>query len=141
MESSYEPHNIASPPLSILSGPTSPPLVHHTLGSLLDIQASLYPGHEAIVCPTLSTRWTYSQLHLESLALAKGLLSIGIQPGDRIGILAGNCAEYVAVFFAAGYVGAILVVLNNTYTVSEAQGALAHSGSSSHLETRTQMTD
>jgi acyl-CoA synthetase (AMP-forming)/AMP-acid ligase II len=55
-----------------------------------------------------------------------------VRPGDRIGILAENCAEYVAVFFSSGYVGATLVVLNNTYTVQEAKNALRHSGLQLH---------
>jgi acyl-CoA synthetase (AMP-forming)/AMP-acid ligase II len=117
-----------SPRLSLLSGPTSPPLVHYTLGTLLDQQSSQRKSHEAIICPSLSTRWSYTELQSQSLAVAKGLLSLGVKAGDRIGILAGNCAEYVAVFFAAGYVGAVLVVLNNTYTASEARNALHHSG-------------
>lgn len=45
-----------------------------------------------------------------------------------MGILAGNCAEYIAVFFASSYIGAILVVLNNTYTKQEATNALEHAG-------------
>lgn len=49
-----------------------------------------------------------------------------MRTGDRIGIMAGNCEKYVAVFFAAARVGAILVVLNNTYTATEAENALRH---------------
>jgi long-chain acyl-CoA synthetase len=53
---------------------------------------------------------------------------MGIQKGDRIGIMAGNCEQYISVFFAAARVGAILVVLNNTYTPSELYYALGHTG-------------
>lgn len=55
-------------------------------------------------------------------------MSIGIGVGDRVGIMAGNCEQYAAVFFAVARIGAILVILNNTYTPSEAQYALKFSG-------------
>jgi acyl-CoA synthetase (AMP-forming)/AMP-acid ligase II len=45
-----------------------------------------------------------------------------------VGVMAGNCEQYISVFFAAARVGAILVVLNNTYTPSELSYALSHSG-------------
>ncbi|RFU27826.1 hypothetical protein B7463_g8521, partial [Scytalidium lignicola] len=113
---------------SLIEGPSYPPLKHVTLGQLLDQQALARGSNECIVCPSLNTRWTYDTLRSESLQVAQGLLSMGIKPGDRIGILAGNYAEYVAVFFGVAYIGAILVVLNNTYTTDEALRALAHSG-------------
>jgi long-chain acyl-CoA synthetase len=56
------------------------------------------------------------------------MLAMGIQKGDRVGIMAGNCEQYISVFFAAARVGAILVVLNNTYTPSELYYALNHTG-------------
>jgi acyl-CoA synthetase (AMP-forming)/AMP-acid ligase II len=56
------------------------------------------------------------------------LIDVGIRPGDRIGIMAGNCEQYVAAVFATARVGAILVVLNNTYTAAEALRALRHTG-------------
>ena len=56
-------------------------------------------------------------------------MSIGIRVGDRVAIMAGNCEQYAAVFFAVARIGAILVILNNTYTPTEAQYALKFSGS------------
>lgn len=78
--------------------------------------------------PWTNTRWTYRQLQLESERLARGLLASGIQHGDRIGVMAGNCEQYVSLFFAAATVGAILVVINNTYTKAELMYALEHTG-------------
>ncbi|KAG9233850.1 hypothetical protein BJ875DRAFT_463155 [Amylocarpus encephaloides] len=114
-------------PPSLLHGPNFPPLQYKTLGEILDEQSALRGDNEAIICPSMGVRWSYNTLHSESLHIAQGLLAFGIKSGDRIGILAGNCAEYVAVFFAASYVGAVLVVLNNTYTTQEATYALKHS--------------
>ena len=114
--------------LSLVHGPTEPPLIQLTLGELLEEQASVRGSKECVVVPWTGARWTYAELRNQSRKLAKALLALGITPGDRIGILAGNCEEYVAVFFAAGYIGAILVVLNSTYTATEAKYALNHSG-------------
>ncbi|KAG9246707.1 putative long-chain-fatty-acid-CoA ligase [Calycina marina] len=114
--------------LSIVHGPTNPPLLQWTLGDLLDEQASAGRDKECLVVSWTGARWTYGDLQRQSQQLAKALLATGVQSGDRVGILAGNCEEYAAIFFAAGYIGAILVVLNSTYTATEAKYALNHSG-------------
>ncbi|KAJ5625290.1 AMP-dependent synthetase/ligase [Penicillium lagena] len=113
--------------LSIVEGPTQPELLDITLGELLTLQALRYGDYECLVFPWTGARWTYRDLKDEADRLARGLLAMGIQKGDRIGIMAGNCEQYISVFFAAARVGAILVVLNNTYTPSELYYALNHS--------------
>ena len=62
------------------------------------------------------------------LLLAQALLKMGIKAGDRVGVMAGNCEQYAAIFFAVSRIGAILVILNNTYTPSEAMYAVQFSG-------------
>jgi long-chain acyl-CoA synthetase len=101
-----------------------------------------------LVFPWTGVRWTYADLKDEAERLARGLLAMGIHKGDRISVMAGNCEQYISVFFAAARVGAILVVLNNTYTPSELYYALNHSGRTRpvHREavamlTRTQNAD
>lgn len=118
----------ASLQLSIVQGSTQPKLLDITLGELLTFQSLQYSDHECLVFPWTGTRWTYADLTDETDRVARGLLTIGIQKGDRIGIMAGNCEQYISVFFAAARVGAILVVLNNTYTPSEVYHALTHTG-------------
>ncbi|KAK0106200.1 hypothetical protein ONS96_003844 [Cadophora gregata f. sp. sojae] len=114
--------------VSLVHGELDPPLRDLTLGSLLDEQTSIRGDKECLVVAHTETRWTYSELQRQSRTLAKGMLALGLKRGDRIGILASNCEEYVATFFAAGYIGCILVVLNATYTAEEAIHALQHSG-------------
>ncbi|OAL21897.1 hypothetical protein AYO20_11298 [Fonsecaea nubica] len=87
---------------SILHGNSEVPLLDFTLGELLDFQCK----------------------RDESIRLAKALVARGLRAGDRIGIMAGNCEQYVSVFFACMRLGCILVILNNTYTASEALYAL-----------------
>ena len=113
---------------SIVHGPSNPPLVTLTLGGLLDLQAQRYAEREALVVRWTGARWTYKELSEHSIKLAKMLLDVGIRPGDRVGIMAGNCEQYVAIVFAAARVGAILTVLNNTYTADEAVRAMRHTG-------------
>ncbi|GLI72154.1 hypothetical protein PoHVEF18_000322 [Penicillium ochrochloron] len=111
---------------SIVAGPTQPKLLDITLGELLTLQALQYGDYECLVFPWTGARWTYADLKDEADLLARGMLAMGIQKGDRVGIMAGNCEQYISVFFAAARVGAILVVLNNTYTPSELYYALNH---------------
>ncbi|KAL4891564.1 hypothetical protein BDV59DRAFT_203467 [Aspergillus ambiguus] len=112
--------------LSIVYGPTQPDLLEITLGELLSLQSLQYGDYECLVFPWTGTRWTYADLDDEANRVARGLLALGIKKGDRIGIMAGNCEQYISVFFAAARVGAVLVVLNNTYTPSELYYALDH---------------
>jgi acyl-CoA synthetase (AMP-forming)/AMP-acid ligase II len=113
---------------SIVHGPTTPELWEITLAELLELQCLENADRECLVVPWTNTRWTYRQLQVESERLARGLLASGIQHGDRIGVMAGNCEQYVSLFFAAATVGAILVVINNTYTKAELMYALDHTG-------------
>ncbi|KAJ5924939.1 hypothetical protein N7454_007578 [Penicillium verhagenii] len=127
--SHVQPASASAPTqLSIVTGPTQPALLDITLGELLTIQALQYGNYECLVFPWTEARWTYAMLKDEADRLARGMLATGIQKGDRVGIMAGNCEQYISVFFAAARVGAILVVLNNTYTPSELYYALNHSG-------------
>ncbi|KIW77608.1 hypothetical protein Z517_10054 [Fonsecaea pedrosoi CBS 271.37] len=109
---------------SILHGNSEVPLLDFTLGELLDFQCKRYGSKECLVVPWTGSRWTYSRLRDESIRLAKALVARGLRAGDRIGIMAGNCEQYVSVFFACMRLGCILVILNNTYTASEALYAL-----------------
>lgn len=110
-----------APQLSLLRGPLDPPLVDLTLGELLELQAYQHGSDECLVMPWTGARWTYNDLQQQSTLLAQALLlDLGVGSGDRVAIMAGNCEQYAAVFFAVAKIGAILVVLNNTYTPTEA---------------------
>lgn len=126
-------HNEAESPapveLSIVHGPAEVPLLDFKLADFLDFQCIKYGSKECLVIPWTGARWTYEWLRQESVWLARALAERGIRPGDRIGIMAGNCEHYAVVFFACTRIGAILVILNNTYTASEAHYALEFTGS------------
>ncbi|KAI1907444.1 SIN component scaffold protein Sid4 [Ophidiomyces ophidiicola] len=114
--------------LAIVHGPSQPALWEMTVGELLTFQCLRYRNSECLVCPWTGARWTYGNLEDESNGVARGLIAKGIQHGDRVAVMAGNCEQYVSLFFAAARVGAILVVINNTYTHAELIFALKHIG-------------
>jgi acyl-CoA synthetase (AMP-forming)/AMP-acid ligase II len=129
-----DPQSVA---YSLFHGPTDTPLINQNLATFLDTQCLEYGHREAIVTPWNGTRWTYDDLRQHSAFLARYLLSEGIRPGDRIGILAGNRVEYASVFFACMRIGAILVILNNTYTKQEVEYALSYTGKCALLNALT----
>ncbi|PSR73959.1 short-chain-fatty-acid-CoA ligase, partial [Coniella lustricola] len=112
------------PQPSILYGPVDPPLLDLTLGELLEVQCQANGEAECLSFPWTGARWSYDDLRRQSSLIARALLAEGIGHGDRVAIMAGNCEQYAAIFFAAVRIGAILVILNNTYTPSEAMYGL-----------------
>ena len=110
--------------LSVVHGDASKPLLDFTLSQVLDFQARRFGDKECLIIPWTGARWSYRRVQQETRLVAKALLAHGIRPGDRCAIMAGNCEQYVSVFFACMRIGAILVILNNTYTSQEAQYAL-----------------
>jgi len=97
-----------------------------TIGAYLDDIARRNGAREALVVPHQRVRWTYAQLKARSDELAAGLLSLGLEPGDRVGIWALNCAEWVVAQFATSQSRAILVNINPAYRTSELEHVPAH---------------
>ena len=73
-------------------------------------------------------RWTYAELGQAVEDVAAGLVALGLEPGERIGIWAPNCVEWVVSQFATAACGLILVNINPAYRVGELEHALSHSG-------------
>jgi fatty-acyl-CoA synthase len=98
-------------------------------GDLLGERARLTPEREALVVIETGERFTYGELDVRALSAAH-LLSEHLQigPGDRFGLLAHNCVEFLELFFAAGKSGAIVVPLSTRATVHELEGIVADSG-------------
>ena len=120
--------NVSAPQLSFFRGPTEPALLNFSMGQLLEEQAKKFPDRDAIVIPWSNARYTFHELNERSKEVARGLVAMGVQSGDRIGIFSGNCERYVELFFAVCRMGAIFVVLNPAYTPVECENALKHSG-------------
>src|SRR5258706_6621913 len=105
-------------------GESAPPLSGARIGGCLDEVARRDGGREALVVPYQHVRWTYRELKARSDDFAAGLLSLGLEPGDRVGIWAPNCAEWVVAQFATAKAGLILVNINPAYRTSELEHVL-----------------
>ena len=102
----------------------SQPLLGGTIGQQLETVSKRLPGHPALVVRHQDIRWDYGTLLEQVDRLASGLLAIGTEPGDRVGIWAPNCVEWVLTQFATARIGAILVCVNPAYRVYELEYAL-----------------
>jgi len=113
-----------APHLSLARGASSPPLQHRTIGQALADTVARHGPREALVVPQQGVRWTWVELAERADAVAAGLLAMGLQPGDRVGIWAPNCAEWVLTQFATARAGLVLVNVNPAYRRSELEYAL-----------------
>jgi fatty-acyl-CoA synthase len=95
-----------------------------TLSGVLDEIAETAPGLPAVVHHT--NQISYRELRDEARRAARGLLALGIQRGDRVGVLLGNQPEWLVTCFAASYLGATLVPLNTWYKRDEIEWMLRH---------------
>ncbi len=109
---------------SYVHGNTESALIGATIGAYLDDIARRHGAREALVVPHQRVRWTYAQLKARSDELAAGLLALGLEPGNRVGIWALNCAEWVVAQFATAKAGLILVNINPAYRTSELEHVL-----------------
>ncbi len=103
----------------------------HTVGSLLDEMARLYPDTEALVYHERNLRYTYRQFNDACRVIAKGLLRLGVKKGDNVSIWAYNVPEWVLLQFASAKIGAILVTINTSYKSAELEYILEQSDSTS----------
>ena len=116
------------PAFSYASGTSTVPLLGETIGENFHRIVAAYPDREALVDRGSARRFSYQQLADEVEACALGLLERGIQPGDRVGIWAPSCAEWVFVQYATAGIGAILVNINPAYRTHELGYVLKQAG-------------
>ncbi len=119
---------MASAPLSYLHGASQVPLLGETIGRNLDRTVAAFGDRDALVSVHQGVRQTYAEFHAAVSEIARGLLALGIEPADRVGIWAPNNAEWVTLQYATARVGAILVNVNPAYRTSELAYALRQSG-------------
>jgi fatty-acyl-CoA synthase len=116
--------------LSYSSGVGTTPLLGLTVGELLDRTAARFPDNPALLANHQNKRYTYREFLREVERAARGLLRLGIQKGERVGIWSTNFAEWVVTQFAVAKIGAILINLNPAYGSVEFEHALRQSGCS-----------
>lgn len=97
----------------------SDPLQNLTLGQRLDNAAANYPDNEAIVYVDRDFRLTYREFNESVDRLAKGLMALGIEKGEKVAIWATNIPYWITLQFATAKIGAILLTVNTNYKTAE----------------------
>jgi acyl-CoA synthetase (AMP-forming)/AMP-acid ligase II len=97
-----------------------------TIPAALDHIASELPDHNALVTPDRTL--TFGELRNEVRRAAAGMISLGVQTGDRVAIWSPNTWHWVIACLATHYAGATVVPLNTRYTAAEASDILARTG-------------
>jgi fatty-acyl-CoA synthase len=114
--------------LSYSHGTAEQTLLGETIGANLTRTAAAFGDRDAVVDVPAGRRWTYAQLDADTDTLARGLIAAGLKAGDRVGIWAPNCAEWVLLQYATAKAGIILVNINPAYRSHELNYALRQSG-------------
>ncbi|MFR9796785.1 AMP-binding protein [Streptomyces sp. MS06] len=117
-----------SAPLSYSHGTSSTTLLGDTIGADLDRAVAAWPDREALVDVASGRRWTYAAFAADVDRLACALLASGVAKGDRVGIWAVNCPEWVLVQYATARIGAVMVNINPAYRTHEVEYVLNQSG-------------
>jgi fatty-acyl-CoA synthase len=113
---------------SYASAVSDTPLLGDTIGANLERTVARFADREALVDVPSGRRWTYAELNADVDRIARGLLAMGVQKGDRVGIWSPNCPEWVLVQYATAKVGAILVTVNPAYRSHELAFVINQSG-------------
>ncbi|MEV1052031.1 AMP-binding protein [Streptomyces sp. NPDC049887] len=114
--------------LSYTHGTGALPLLGDTIGRSLARVIEAHPEREALVDVPSGRRWTYAEFGADVDELARALLARGVAKGDRVGIWAVNCPEWVLVQYATARIGAIMVNINPAYRAHEVEYVLNQSG-------------
>ncbi|MEU4048307.1 linear/branched/unsaturated fatty acid:CoA ligase LbuL [Streptomyces olivaceus] len=117
-----------APQPSYAHGTSTTPLLGDTVGANLARAVAAHPDREALVDVPSGRRWTYAEFGAAVDELARALLARGVGRGDRVGIWAVNCPEWVLVQYATARIGVIMVNVNPSYRAHELEYVLRQSG-------------
>lgn len=109
---------------SYVHGASDKQLIGQTIGRFFDEACARHAEREALVVRHQNVRLTYAQLKSKVDALACGLMRLGLEPGERIGIWSQNTMEWALTQFATAKAGLVLVNINPAYRRSELEYAL-----------------
>ncbi|MEU2924452.1 AMP-binding protein [Streptomyces sp. NPDC007251] len=114
--------------LSYTHGTGATALLGDTIGANLDRAVARWPEREALVDVPSGRRWTYAEFGAAVEELAQALVASGVAKGDRVGIWAVNCPEWVLVQYATARIGAVMVNINPAYRTHEVEYVLNQAG-------------
>jgi fatty-acyl-CoA synthase len=109
---------------SYVHGASTVRLIGETLGANFDQAVARWRDELALVVRHQQVRWSYGELGSRVDDFAAGLLALGLEPGDRVGIWSPNNAEWVITQFATAKAGLVLVNINPAYRLTEVEYAL-----------------
>ena len=113
---------------SYVHGASATPLIGETIGTLLRRVTAEGPERIAQITRHQNVRWSYAELLRRSEDLAVGLQGLGLKKGERVGIWAANCSEWLLAQFGTALAGFILVNINPAYRVHEFEYAVRKAG-------------
>ena len=122
--------------LSYVHGTGATPLLSETIGGALDRAAEQWGDRDALIACHQGQRYTYADLRREADRVARALMALGVERGDRVGIWSANRSEWLITQYAAAKAGAILVNVNPAYRLRELEYALAQSAISVLISAR-----
>jgi fatty-acyl-CoA synthase len=98
-----------------------------SMGGLVDRAAAQFGHHEALYYE--GKRWSFTDCQLEVDRVAKGLITLGIQPGEKVSLWIPNCPEWISIMFAVLKIGAVLVPINTRFRMADLEYVVRQSKS------------
>ena len=105
-------------------GVSTKKLIGETIGAFFDRTVDTYREREALVVRQQNVRWSWDELGRRVDDLAAGLMTLGLERGDRVGIWSPNNSEWALIQFATAKAGLVLVNVNPAYRRAELEYAM-----------------
>ncbi len=128
--------NAPAPLPSYASSTADKPMLGDTIGANLARTVRAFGDRPAVVDVAAGRSYTYREFGELTDALALALLADGVKVGDRVGIWAPNCVEWMITQYATAKIGAILVTINPAYRTHELDFVLRQAGISVLISAR-----
>jgi len=103
------------------------PVKNLTLGQMIDNVVELVPDNDALVMVDRDYKRTWRELSDSVDIIAKGLMAMGVQKGEKIAVWSTNIPNWIELMFASARIGAILLTVNTSYKIAEIEYLLKQS--------------